>query len=358
MIHRQQILPTDTLPLYAQNYMTEDMLLFDIETTGLSPRTDSVYLIGCSYIQGNEVVIDLFFGESPEDEPVVFDAFMPVLLSHSTVITFNGTTFDIPFLKKRCPALCPVFDNMESVDLYREARSMKVLLRLDSYKQKSIETFLGCAREDKYSGGELIGMYLEYILHQDPQNLEILLLHNFDDVKGMYDLLGLMAYYQLKNGEFDIIESSIEACGEKHYLNVKIQTRLPVPATVNLSDEESILILEKGNGLIRFLIHHDELKHFFPDFKNYYYLPDEDCAVHKSVGQFVDPSHRKAASATTCYVKKTCDYITLNNCNADSTLKKSLKDKSYYQALPAENDEFIRFLSLYFSHYFTKKAGT
>ena len=47
-----------------------------------------------------------------------------------------------------------------------------------------------------------------------------------------------------------------------------------------------------------------ELKYFFVDYKNYYYLPAEDCAIHKSVGTYVDRSARKQATARTCYQKK------------------------------------------------------
>lgn len=46
------------------------------------------------------------------------------------------------------------------------------------------------------------------------------------------------------------------------------------------------------------------LKYFYPDYKDYYYLPFEDTAVHKSVGEYVDRSARKKATARTCYTKK------------------------------------------------------
>ena len=46
------------------------------------------------------------------------------------------------------------------------------------------------------------------------------------------------------------------------------------------------------------------LRHFFKDYKNYYYLPEEDTALHRSVAAFVDPLHRRKASADNCYVKK------------------------------------------------------
>ena len=48
-------------------------------------------------------------------------------------------------------------------------------------------------------------------------------------------------------------------------------------------------------------IRQGRLKYFFPDWKNYYYLPQDDQAVHKSIGAFVDCSRRIPATARTCY---------------------------------------------------------
>ena len=47
------------------------------------------------------------------------------------------------------------------------------------------------------------------------------------------------------------------------------------------------------------------MKYFFRDYANYYYLPEEDQAIHKSVAVFVDPSRRQKATAKTCYPKHT-----------------------------------------------------
>lgn len=52
-----------------------------------------------------------------------------------------------------------------------------------------------------------------------------------------------------------------------------------------------------------------ELKTFFKDYKDYYYLPAEDYAIHKSVGEFVDRSARKQATAHTAYIKKAGTFI-------------------------------------------------
>jgi len=52
-----------------------------------------------------------------------------------------------------------------------------------------------------------------------------------------------------------------------------------------------------------------ELRFFFNDYKNYYYLPAEDRAVHKSVASFVDKGHRFRAKPSNCYMRKEGTYI-------------------------------------------------
>jgi hypothetical protein len=44
---------------------------------------------------------------------------------------------------------------------------------------------------------------------------------------------------------------------------------------------------------------------YYKDYKNYYYLPQEDMAVHKSVAGFVDKAHRQKATPDNCYTKVT-----------------------------------------------------
>ena len=47
---------------------------------------------------------------------------------------------------------------------------------------------------------------------------------------------------------------------------------------------------------------HDTLKHYFTDYKNYYYLPKEDTAIHKSIAAFVEADNKEKA-------KKLCYYL-------------------------------------------------
>lgn len=80
-----------------------------------------------------------------------------------------------------------------------------------------------------------------------------------------------------------------------------------------------------------------ELKHFYKDYKNYYYLPAEDTAYHRSVSEFVDKNARVRATARTAYTKKTGTFVPVFNgsgVDPNYLFRRSYEDKQEY--LPIE----------------------
>lgn len=97
------------------------------------------------------------------------------------------------------------------------------------------------------------------------------------------------------------------------------------------------------------------LKFFFPDHKDYYYLPQEDTAIHKSVAQFVDASCRRKATAANCYTKK--EGIFLPSLAAKESSLDKPRFYMAYKASPAcyllsadDPDEQKEMLSSYLFH--------
>ena len=86
---------------------------------------------------------------------------------------------------------------------------------------------------------------------------------------------------------------------------LRLSLRMPVPVPVPVSSEAAGFSVELygSKAEIHIPLRERTLLHFFPDYKNYYYLPEEDRAVHKSVGQFVDSRFREQAKAENCYIR-------------------------------------------------------
>ena len=82
----------------------ERLLFFDIETTGFSPKTNMVYLIGLSFINEEKKLSSIqFLAEGIDDEKELLLKFLEKLSASSDMLLagYNIRTFDIPFLNAR-----------------------------------------------------------------------------------------------------------------------------------------------------------------------------------------------------------------------------------------------------------------
>ena len=130
----------------------EKILFFDIETTGFTARSSSVYLIGCAHYDGQSFQLIQWFAESPEDEKYVIQAFFEYSESFTHIVHFNGNNFDIPFIQQKCTMhhLPYSFSHLQGVDLYKRIAPYKYFLKVPNCKQKTVELFLNIARKDTF----------------------------------------------------------------------------------------------------------------------------------------------------------------------------------------------------------------
>lgn len=319
MIIIDDILKINPALEYAGITSNEKLLFFDIETTGFAALSTQLYLIGCIYHEDGLWKMRQWFVDDHNEEAECLKEFSAFLKNFTTLIHFNGNGFDIPYLTKKYERykLNVPFDNLQSIDIYKSLMPYKKLLSLESLKQKSVEKLLGIDREDKFNGGELIYVYFDYQERKRKEALELLLLHNKEDLIGMTHLLPALAYTGLKN----LVPSNYthRICNSKSFDNQPVRELL-LEFTLNLSFPKPVKS-QFSCGITIFLENHTlkclipittcELKYFYSNYKDYYYLPCEDTAIHKSVAQFVDKNYRTQAKATNCYTRKTGDFIPL-----------------------------------------------
>ena len=79
----------------------DKVIFFDIETTGFSRKYCNIYLIGCMYYAGEQLMYTQWLAENFNDEANVLMAFNKFIKDFDTIIHFNGNSFDIPFVKER-----------------------------------------------------------------------------------------------------------------------------------------------------------------------------------------------------------------------------------------------------------------
>ena len=86
----------DTYPL-ERIAPRENILFFDIETTGFSGDTSQLYLIGCVYFDGFGWRMIQWFADTRDSEPQLLDAFLLLwrILRFSSISTAMALTFPI-----------------------------------------------------------------------------------------------------------------------------------------------------------------------------------------------------------------------------------------------------------------------
>lgn len=331
-----------TYPL--NNLVPPDQALFiDIETTGFTAKSSYLYLIGCAFYSSGNWYTRQWFAEEYDEEAAIIDAFFDFAKSYSTLIHYNGNNFDLPFLQQKCDQLqlSHSFDAFEGIDIYRRISPYKYILKLPNCKQKTIEEFLGIKREDVFSGGELIGIYHDYVKNPSEFAEKSLLLHNSDDLKGMLEVLPVMAYYDLFNSE--VKARKVQANyykdvngNRRQELMMTVTLPTPLPKEVSASANYCYFKGVGTEGQLRIPIYEEELKYFYANYKDYYYLPAEDVALHKSVGSFVDKEHRLQATAATCYTRKYSSYLPQWELIIEPFFKREYKSKDIFFELTDE----------------------
>lgn len=314
---------------FSSQYDLDKILFFDIETTGLSADISSLYLIGCIYFSHGSYYLKQWFADEYHEEDLLLTSFYEFCKSFQVLIHYNGSGFDLPYLKKKSAQLNLTYplDNMVSIDLYRKLFPYKKLLPVTNIRQKTIEELIGLHRTDPYNGGELIKVYGNFLhgkLKQEQnfeQFLSPLLLHNQEDLTGLLLITSILSFTE----DFFEYEPVVTNCKIEHSVLTSFLTfPITIPFPIKFNQKEFYFFAENTKGIIQIPIFEDKVKLFYEDYKNYYYLPKEDYAIHKTVASFVDKEYKKKATKDTCY-----SWIEINQ----SFLKNQQMQKDYFHQL-------------------------
>lgn len=311
----------------------EEILFFDIETTGLSPKASSLYMVGAMYFDtaSGSWHLKQFFADNYKSEAAIINSFLEMLGRFKYLYHFNGKTFDIPYILNKCKkhGICldrhcsEIFNDtgsIYSIDILALIRPLKKMLYIEKASQTELEKWLGITRDDKYNGGELIPVYSQYMQYRltEPEKApgleKLLLLHNHDDIAQMLNICSILSYRDVFSEENNFTITSITP-GDAGYINISARHNIAVPKKTAIlkpypeSREETVpvqdavLTLDRNTAILSVPVFSGVLKHFFPGYKDYYYITDRDTAVHKSLLPNACKGYKKATAAT-CYEKK------------------------------------------------------
>ena len=337
-----------------------DFLLLDIETTGLSAENNAVYLIGCIYHQTDGWNLIQWMDNTGSEEKEVLSSFLLFASGYKTLLHYNGDRFDLPFLKKRMEfhGLSDAAVPAASLDLYKVITPYKRILGLPDYRQQTMEALLGTGRVEDKSGADLIKVYRKFIADPEQDLLAELLSHNEADVTGILSLLPLLIYTDLETDELRVRRAQANYYTDydgsrKEELFVFFKLHRPLPAPVYASADHCYVKIEEDAGVLKIPLYTEVMKYFYANYKDYYFLPEEDMAVHKYLASYVEKSRRIQAKPETCYTRKAGSFLPQWDLYRTPFFKRTYSDPELFFEFSDDCKKDRSFLSGYAAYVFT-----
>ncbi len=166
----QKFPSTDTWRLF--DYFRDEAVYLDIEATGFGN-------------EGYITVVGLFDGNDTKtmvkDINLDIKRLAEMLLKYKLIITFNGSSFDLPMLAKKYPVLQNVFAQIPHIDLRHLCAEVGLVGGL-----KKIERELNIKREnfwvERIHGGDAAQLWRMWQGSKDEYYLQLLIEYNEEDI--------------------------------------------------------------------------------------------------------------------------------------------------------------------------------
>ena len=237
----------------------QNHFVFDIETTGLSPKFCKVILIGIVYNKNNQTIIKQFFASNDDEEKELLLAFIDEIKSFDKHITFNGFTFDIPFLNSRFEKNKIDFslNKDDDIDILRLIKPYKEKLSLLDCKLKTIEKYIGINRDDTICGKESVELYNEFKNTQDKKLKDKILLHNYDDIYYLSQMIKIKdiildklnpLIININNQKLSLVQNSYKI--NKNNLTMKYDIFNGYLKNINIYEDSYSILCENNNLII------------------------------------------------------------------------------------------------------------
>ncbi len=164
------------------------MLFLDIETCGLSAAP--VFLVGLGMVVERNLVLRQLFARDYTEERALLHELERVIRQFDFLVTFNGKSFDVPFLRDRATHHRMRFSmDLPHLDLLWMARR-RWKHALPDCRLKTLEwRILRRRRAGDVSGAEIPGLYHDYVKRGEPHRLIPVFHHNLLDVVAMVELI-------------------------------------------------------------------------------------------------------------------------------------------------------------------------
>lgn len=179
-------------------FSPSDITFIDIETLGFFYMYP-VFLIGVLQFNEGQGVIRQFFARNYNEEAAILTELDDKLRNRGVLVSYNGRTFDIPYLKGRLRTygMDDRFDAFH-LDLLRHTRRTYRDVLPDCRLVTVERCLLGDERNDDLPGSEAPEHYQLFLDTGNRELIEPVLKHNVYDLLTMAKYLGLITFKKQK----------------------------------------------------------------------------------------------------------------------------------------------------------------
>ena len=165
-----------------------DVIFFDVETAGLNSAP--LFLIGTMVWEDGGLVVRQYFARDYAEESAVTSLFIDEARCKGMLVSFNGKSFDWPFVRTRAAANavgCPI--PPPHFDLLHESRRVWREVLPDCRLQTLERAICGRRRESDIPGSRIPEAYHHYVRTQNAVQMVQVLEHNLLDLVTLADLM-------------------------------------------------------------------------------------------------------------------------------------------------------------------------
>ena len=248
-----------------------------------------------------------WISEQESDEYEMLTALSDALDSIRRIITFNGNAFDLPHLHQKYKAfdLMDPLQGKQYLDLMLRLKPISRFLALPSGKLADFAGFLHLVQPD--GSDEVLprpalpdgsDKVLQASFHFLPGAEDKHEASTPTDALYTLECMSLLHYADFLDQGARIREVTTDE--ERVIFRLHYPDGFPVGFSVHDSGFH-LRFSEDGTVLLSSRICNGSIRYYHTDVKNYWYLPLEGYAIHKSAAQYVDKSRREKAVRENCY---------------------------------------------------------
>ena len=165
-----------------------DMMFVDLETTGLS--CTPLFLIGTMVWEDAGLVVRQYFARNYAEEAAVISLFLDRMAEKKVLVSFNGKTFDLPYVRVRAVAnAIPFAVDARHLDLLQVSRRVWKG-KVPNCRLQTLERCVcGRTRFGDIPGSEIPQAYHDFVRTADARVMVEVLRHNMLDLVTLADLM-------------------------------------------------------------------------------------------------------------------------------------------------------------------------